>query len=481
MNEPSRHPHPIMIFEYLSRFLLLLIIPLLRGFLYAILGGSLYAWLEGAWFDLLIVGIIITASVLEWFFFRYTIYRKGIVIRRGVLIRDSFFIPSRCYTTLSFEHSWWLRPFRAVHVRVDTAAGNFNTPDFKITLSEAECNRILHFHSQKNKNNSYFNRFYKPKVFYLMLLSLFTSNTFVGVIFCSTLFSNTGSLVGAELQQQIFTTMEKLAQWLAILIPPIATFLAMMIIIGYFISFCMNFLRHINFEVLRAKYSLYISGGFFTRRTNAVDISKINYTDIRQTPMMRLLGLYSVYAHCIGLGKNKNDISAIIPCAGKQELDETMNTLLPEFPRKPVTLRPNFGAIFKFILDPLWPCLLVPIGTIILCNVIPDWADTIGFIGFMLAIPSYWLMLVRLMDFRSSGISYDGQNVYMKYSRFFILHTVCIPKKHINAILLRQSMLQHFDDACDVKIYTISEAQKVHHVKNLNRQQVLDLLEFVKI
>ena len=87
-------------------------------------------------------------------------------------------------------------------------------------------------------------------------------------------------------------------------------------------------------------------------------------------------------------------------------------------------------------------------------------------------------MLVRLMDFRSSGISYDGQNVYMKYSRFFILHTVCIPKKHINAILLRQSMLQHFDDACDVKIYTISEAKKVHHVKNLNRQQVLD---FVKI
>ena len=102
MTQPLRHPHPIMIFENLSRFIFLLIIPLLRGFLYAILGGSLYEWLEGAWFDLLIVTIMIAASVLQWAFFRYAIYRRGILVHRGVLFRDSFFIPSRCYTTLSF-------------------------------------------------------------------------------------------------------------------------------------------------------------------------------------------------------------------------------------------------------------------------------------------------------------------------------------------------------------------------------------------
>ena len=143
MSDQTRHPHPIMIFENLSRFLFLLIIPLLRGFLYAIFGGSLYEWLEGAWFDLLIVFIMVAASILEWAFFRYTVYRRGILVRRGVLVRNSFFIPSRCYTTLSFEHSWWLRPFKAVHVRVDTAAGSFNIPDLKITLSNAECSRIM--------------------------------------------------------------------------------------------------------------------------------------------------------------------------------------------------------------------------------------------------------------------------------------------------------------------------------------------------
>ncbi len=481
MSRNVKHPHPIMIFENLSRFLFLLIIPLIRGFLYAVFGGSITSWLQGAWFDLLVVFIMVAASVLQWVFFTYTVYRKGILVRRGVIMRNSFFIPSRCFTTLSCERSWWLRPFGAVHVRIDTAAGSFNTPDLKITLSNAECDRLLHFHHQKSENCQYFSKYYKPKVVYLMLLSLFTSNTFVGVIFCSTFLSNAGSLVGEELKQQLFTTMEQVARVLAIIIPPIATLLAMVVILGYLISFAMNFLRHINFEVLRQKYSLYISGGFFTKRINALDISKINYTDIRQTPMMKMLGLCSVYAHCIGLGKNKNDISAIIPCAGKNELEDTMATLLPEFPMKQVTLRPNFGAIFKFIMDPLWPCLLVPTATIILCNLIPDWADTIGFVGFMLAVPSYWLMLVRLMDFRTSGIAYDGENVYMKYSRFFVLHTVSIPKKHINAVLLRQSILQHFDDACDVKIYTISESQKVHHVKNLNRQQVLDLLEFVKI
>ena len=96
MSDQTRHPHPIMIFENLSRFLFLLIIPLLRGFLYAIFGGSLYEWLEGAWFDLLIVFIMVAASILEWAFFRYTVYRRGILVRRGVLVRNSFFIPSRC-------------------------------------------------------------------------------------------------------------------------------------------------------------------------------------------------------------------------------------------------------------------------------------------------------------------------------------------------------------------------------------------------
>ena len=359
MSDQTRHPHPIMIFENLSRFLFLLIIPLLRGFLYAIFGGSLYEWLEGAWFDLLIVFIMVAASILEWAFFRYTVYRRGILVRRGVLVRNSFFIPSRCYTTLSFEHSWWLRPFKAVHVRVDTAAGSFNIPDLKITLSNAECSRILHFHGQKSNNSQYLNRFYKPKVFYLMLLSLFTSNSFVGVIFCSTLFSNAGSLVGEELQQQIFTTMEQLAKLLAVLIPPIATFLAMVVIVGYLISFSMNFLRHINFEVLRLQYSLYISGGFFTRRTNAVDISKINYTDIRQTPMMKLLGLYSVY----DLAKIKMISPQLSPAPGK------MNWRMPCQPCCQNSRAKRLHSVR--ILEPFSNLLWILFGPVYLCPLGP--------------------------------------------------------------------------------------------------------------
>ena len=67
MPEPNRavHAHPIVILQYLWRFLFLLIIPLLRGFLYALRGGLL-PWLRGAWLDLLVVGCMVTLSWWKW-------------------------------------------------------------------------------------------------------------------------------------------------------------------------------------------------------------------------------------------------------------------------------------------------------------------------------------------------------------------------------------------------------------------------------
>ena len=52
-----QHPHPVQIIRNTSRFWLLLLLPVLRGFLFS--GGNLYVWMKGAWMDLLVLVAIV--------------------------------------------------------------------------------------------------------------------------------------------------------------------------------------------------------------------------------------------------------------------------------------------------------------------------------------------------------------------------------------------------------------------------------------
>ena len=61
MNQAHR-AHPIMVLEHLSRFLYLLLLPLLRG-VAAGLRNGLAGWLAGAWFDLLVLLLIVGSWV----------------------------------------------------------------------------------------------------------------------------------------------------------------------------------------------------------------------------------------------------------------------------------------------------------------------------------------------------------------------------------------------------------------------------------
>ena len=107
----KQRTHPITILELVSKYLFLLLIPVLRGLFYLLTTShDFYNWLSGAWLDLLVVLFILLASYLRWHFQFYRYDEQGLTVHRGILLRRTVTIPESSISTLAVEESFYLRP-----------------------------------------------------------------------------------------------------------------------------------------------------------------------------------------------------------------------------------------------------------------------------------------------------------------------------------------------------------------------------------
>ena len=479
--ERLHHAHPVMILEFLWRFLFLLILPLARGFVSSLSGGF-YLWLQGAWFDLLVVTAIVGLAFCQWFFFRFRLVElegegRGLMLVRGILHRQVSLIPVSRICTMSTTASFYLRPVAGVRLRADTLAGG-KTPDLSFTVTKRQAEKIINCRFTDKYNNKYMKRSYQPRQIYIVALSAVLSNSLAGVVLLSVLISNLGKILGQEFERRILGTVELLTNLLAFGLPPVAAALGWVLVAGWLLAFFRNLVRHARFTVTRHRDQLFIESGIFTKRKYSVYLNAVNYLDIRQSVFTKVLGLYSVFVHAVGYGKQQEDISAILPAASKRELRRQLRLLLPAYKpadRRRCTIRPNRGAVMKFMTEPLWACILPPAAGWLLTWLFPSWQELIWFVVLMGEIPAVWFFIIRFMDYLTSGLHYDsGSGMYtLRYSSGFYLHTVVIPKEKIVQLELRQSILQKLDGRCDVFFYTEDEGVHRHHLRNLDRSDMI--------
>ncbi len=164
-----------------------------------------YNWLAGAWVDLLVVLFILFASYLRWRFQFYRYDEQGLTVRRGVLIRRTVTIPQSSISTLTVEESFYLRPFRAVHLLADTDAGPFQRADCQLTLHREDACGLLERHGREPNLKP---RLYRPRWTELAFLSIIVSNTLTGVVFLATFINKAGELLGEEFQRRLLVGLE---------------------------------------------------------------------------------------------------------------------------------------------------------------------------------------------------------------------------------------------------------------------------------
>jgi putative membrane protein len=466
--------HPVNIVESTSRFYILLLLPILRGLLFS--GGNLYIWLKGAWFDILIIAAIILLGYIRWYFNMFRIDEDGLTIFRGIFLIKKEFIQYDRIASVAVEYPFYLKPLRAVRVQVDTDAGRKRRADFSMTMRRRDAEELLEKSKARLITGDQMTKSYSPKLFYIGVLSLISSNSFTGVIFASTLISQSGRLLGKEFEDLIMNNLTRLAEFLALGLPPAAAIIAYLLIGGWLISFIINIVRHKDFTVTRRDSSLLVEAGIITPRKISIDVNQINLVEIHQTLTTKILGFYSVFIHCTGYGKQKNTISVLIPAAEKHEATRNLELLLPEIPFVKKSIKPKLRNLSRFILVP--SVLIASVAVAIwLCNrLFPSWGGLILFLGIMLEIPLVWYLLVRIFSFTHTGAGVRDGIFTIHYTKRFLFNRVSIPVEKVSKVVFSQTLFQRTTNCCDVIVYTYSEGTKKHVVQNLNYTEASTLL-----
>ena len=79
-----RLQHPLAIVYAFSKYIILLLLPLLRSV--TLFTSDFYTWLEGVWLDVLVLLAIIIFGTLRWNWVRFRVDADWVDIRSGIFI-----------------------------------------------------------------------------------------------------------------------------------------------------------------------------------------------------------------------------------------------------------------------------------------------------------------------------------------------------------------------------------------------------------
>lgn len=464
-----RRQHKIAILKHTKGNFWLLLIPLVRGLI--AVRFDFYSWFHGAYWDIVVILLMIGLAVLRWRSEQFELREKGIFVKTGLILRSEFLLPYGAISCASAKRSLWLRPFKAVTVSLDSdshSVGNKSgKADIEFIVSLNDYKELYKKIPKKSTNAKI--RYFASKL-NLVFFSFVFSSTLSGVIFLGTLFIRGGKIVGNSLEKIFLSAVSDVTQVVQTIVKGVTPFsvaLTLVIVIGWGFSFISNLLRHINFKVQRCGGNIFVENGFFSKWKYYVSYSRINFADLRQNLLMKICGVMSVHVSCTGYGKSKNEIPVFVPVTTKSRVIGSMGLLLPNFTVSNISVKPKKSYIMPFIAPPLCIAAALPIAAVSALRIFPAWVDIIRFLLIMGEIPAVYLLIVKTAAKFTTGIGIGEDMITLKYCRFFQFHTVIVPKSRIVYFRLCRTVFQRFNGTCDVWVYTRGERAARHRVRGV--------------
>lgn len=463
MYDPRRQ-HPIAVVQAFSHYILLLLFPLMRSLV--LLQGDIPIWVQGVWKDVVALLSIIFFGWLRWRRDIWQLADDSLVIRKGLLFRKVSRIPVDCIASAVIETPFWLRPFRAVRLRLETDAGSRKDPDVRLLLRRTDADELTAAVGDCLWPGT-LQRCYTPNSRSVAFLSLLTSDSLTGVLFVSALISQAGRLLGKEAEEQLITGLTRLMQLVAFGLPPLAAVIAVTLLGGWLLDFFRKLVRHLGFTAVRDGDMLKVRAGVFVVREYRLPVDMIHFLQLRQSLLTRLLGYCSVMISCTGYGKEKGELSALFPAADRQETRRGLKLILPEIHPSYGGCHPEKQVLSRFLIPPL--SLLAALSAILwLCyQLLPDMRELTFFLGLMAVLPAIWWLFVKIAAFHFVGLDVRDGICTFRSVWGFAFFTTSVRRDRIALAELRQSLLQRQKHCCDVVIRLRSEKGRRIVVQNV--------------
>ena len=380
--------HPLNILKFIRKLLFILLLPLLRSALDYGMSDSLstLVTLESA-----LAVILLAYGVLRWARARVTVDEKMLSIRSGLFFRRTAQVPISSITCIYVERDPLLTLFGAVKVAVDTNAGNFKRTDFEFYLGRKRVSEFCDMLRAVTPRN----RIYLCNLRQIALMSLSSASALSGLLVAAGIIKTGGRLLGDTLEDRLVETLGAVTEPLSRIIPPAATTIAALLVVGFCISFLITLAKHISFVVRCNKRGVLIEQGFLRQKQSFIRRDAIGAGVISMPPLLHLFHRSSLCIFASGYGTQNGERSILFPVERASEAERSMHVLGVDLCKGDrLTLRVPRRAMSRALFTPcVW---LAVITAVTVCGslLIPSIRQILLIFGiFVGVINAYWLYL----------------------------------------------------------------------------------------
>lgn len=460
--------HLYTILSDLSRFAFLLIIPLLQALLADY--RTSFQRISALGTNLFFTVTLVTVSVLRWRAGGYCAGEKSFFAKQGLLLRQKMRIPYRQVDAVMMERSVLLSLFGAARLYIDTAAGSGKKTDLKLTVPVKTALKLC---DRLTKDGQWL---YRAPTFRILLMAASWSNPAAGLLIAAPFINKLGDVLGHEISERLYSTVNLSMQLAAWGIPPLAAAVGYVLVAGWVVALLVQVSRYANFTVGLGNDAVLIKRGLISVGRQVISIPAIGAISIRQTLLMRVFRLYSAYVHTVGSGKTKGDRSLLLAAAGKEELESVISKILPLPSENTHTV-----TLPRFVkLGFLFPAIAVAVVAAVLCPLPLFFGLDPGFsiILAAFAVPfTVWYFFLRLAAFKTSRLSVSEHSMTLCTFRGMTLYMAVIPYRQVQVIEYLQNPLQKRVGLCTLKVYIRSEDGESFALYGVNKDEVESVLK----
>ena len=463
------HEHPLRILKYSAKNIWLLIFPVLRGINAIRLDADrMYEWLRGAWFDIMILMLIVLFGLIRWLSSVVEISPYGITHTNGVLFRLRKTLPYSNLSSTSFEYPFYLRPFHAVSIRCDTSAGIFRASDLKIMVNTRVAGE-LHELLPGIKETGTTHRFPEPSLMSVVLFSIFFSSGFTGSVYLATFFFKggdiAGDIIGSYVNEMTARTATVTKRFL-VRIPDAAIGIGAFFVAAWIVSFVINLLKYSRFRLYYDGHFARISYGALTKKEYSINRNHVNYIDMRQNLVMKLIRATSVTISCAGYGNSRKRLPLLMTVKRIRRMGRNFERIGIRKVEKPQYV-PCLKGFWQYVWLPVIVAVSFVPAYMTASHFIPEVQRLTVFVAIMAEIPAVWMILIKTAAFFSSGVSVYDDRIRLSYSRFTLFHTIVADRRKIVKVEIEQSVFQRIGGRCSLCFWFEGELKRCHKVRAL--------------
>ncbi|MBQ6816460.1 MAG: PH domain-containing protein [Clostridia bacterium] len=457
--------HPIMIFYYLKPFWFVLIIPLIKAIVSAVIKAEVNNVLLN---ELFISVVLITYSVIKWKKLKINISSDFIEIYLGVVRRRYANIPINKISTIETTKSPLDYIFGTQKVKINTEAGKQGSADFWFKLNVGDVKKVTELYPEKVTPKTI-----KFSAVRVAVMAATSSSAFTGIVLVVPIINQAVRLLGTAVTDLLLDRINKIGQLFSKFMPPVVNTVTVVFLISYFIAFLISFFKSVNFKVVFAGKKTGVFSGLLVLRKVLFNTKSVNSVCIEQTPLMRFFARYLLRVGIGGYGNRKGDRAVVVPSAKRDEVHELFSVLFPKFEPADNKIKPHKNTRWRFYYLPTLFLAVSVILYLVLSYSFPVFKGLISF-GFIVTacVLAYYYSLAEY-NTKHSCISV-APVIYANYTRWSATREMFCEHNRIGIIHITRWPVDKRKNTCNVRLTVRSEAAESITVKHISYNELTD-------